>query len=44
MNNHLNAKKINLIIFHPFSFLGGADRSIARLINGLSAKKYRFFL
>lgn len=43
MNNHLNAKKINLIIFHPFSFLGGADRSIARLINGLSAKKYRFF-
>ena len=35
--------KINLFIFHPFSGYGGADRSIARLINNLPAKKYKIF-
>lgn len=35
--------KINLFIFHPFSGFGGADRSIARLINNLSEKQYKIF-
>ena len=33
-------KKIKLIIFHPYSKIGGADKSISRLINGLNEKKY----
>ena len=37
------SNKVNIIIFHPFSFLGGADRSIARLINGLKEDKYNFY-
>lgn len=37
--NHL--KYIRLFIFHPYSSLGGADRSLARLINGLENKKYK---
>lgn len=36
-------KKIKLIIFHPYSSLGGADKSLARLINGLSLKKYDIY-
>ena len=36
-------KKIKLIIFHPYSSLGGADKSLARLINGLSHKKYDIY-
>ena len=31
----------NLIIFHPYSGMGGADRSLARLINNLDEKKYK---
>ena len=38
MNN-----KVNLIIFHPYSGYGGADRSIARLINNLNLKKYNIY-
>ena len=33
-------KIINLIFFHPYSGTGGADRSIARLINNLNENKY----
>tara|TARA_B100000686_G_scaffold337805_1_gene409436 strand:+ start:478 stop:1587 length:1110 start_codon:yes stop_codon:yes gene_type:complete len=36
----MKSKKIKLIIFHPYSTIGGADKSIARLINGLNEKKY----
>ena len=35
--------KINLYIYHPYSGFGGADRSIARLINNLPSKRYRIF-
>ncbi len=34
-------KIINLFIFHPYSGTGGADRSIARLINNLDKKRYK---
>ena len=33
-------KKINLIFFHPYSAIGGADNSLFRLISGLNLKKY----
>lgn len=33
-------KKINLIFFHPYSAIGGADNSLFRLIGGLNLKKY----
>ena len=33
-------KKINLIFFHPYSALGGADKSLSRLINNLDLNKY----
>lgn len=33
--------KINLIIFHPFSRIGGADLSISKLINNLDNNKYK---
>ena len=33
-------KKIKLIIFHPYSYLGGADNSLSRLINNLNLKKF----
>ena len=33
--------KINLIIFHPYSNIGGADLSISKLINNLDHKKYK---
>ena len=33
-------KKIKLIFFHPYSNLGGADRSLIRLINGLNTNQY----
>ena len=36
-------KKIKLIIFHPYSSLGGADKSLARLIDGLDHNKYDIF-
>tara|TARA_B100001057_G_scaffold500955_1_gene619161 strand:+ start:1306 stop:2415 length:1110 start_codon:yes stop_codon:yes gene_type:complete len=36
----MKLKRIKLIIFHPYSMVGGADKSISRLINGLSEKKY----
>ena len=36
----MKLNKIKLIIFHPFSTIGGADRSIARLIDGLDKKIY----
>ena len=36
----MKSKKIKLIVFHPYSTIGGADKSIARLINGLNEKKY----
>ena len=33
--------KINLIIFHPYSGIGGADLSISKLINNLDHNKYK---
>ncbi len=36
----MKSKKIKLVIFHPYSTIGGADRSISRLINGLNKNKY----
>jgi len=36
-------KKIKLIIFHPYSSLGGADKSLARIIDGLDHNKYDIF-
>jgi glycosyltransferase involved in cell wall biosynthesis len=33
-------KKKKLIIFHPYSNLGGADRNLYRLINNLDLKKF----
>ena len=35
-------KKINLIFFHPHSGFGGADRSIARVINNLDQRIFNF--
>lgn len=37
----MNKSKINLIIFHPYSDIGGADLSISKLINNLDHKKYK---
>ena len=37
-------KKIKLIIFHPYSRIGGADLSISRLINNLDSNKYSISL
>ena len=34
--------KKHLIFFHPYSNIGGADNSIARLISNLDYKKYKF--
>tara|TARA_B100001027_G_C16263091_1_gene330514 strand:+ start:916 stop:2022 length:1107 start_codon:yes stop_codon:yes gene_type:complete len=34
------SKKTKLIFFHPYSSLGGADRSLARLINNLDINKF----
>ena len=36
----MKLKKINLIIFHPYSMIGGADKSLSRLINNLDHEKY----
>ena len=36
-------KKNNLFIFHPYSGIGGADRSIARVINGIKKKNLEIF-
>ncbi len=36
----MKSKKIKLIIFHPYSRIGGADKSLSRLINELDSKKY----
>lgn len=36
----MSKSKINLIIFHPYSDIGGADLSLSRLINNLDHKKY----
>ena len=33
--------KINIIIFHPYSKIGGADLSISKIINNLNYKKYK---
>lgn len=33
-------KKTKLIIFHPYSSLGGADKNLYRLINNLNLKKF----
>ena len=33
-------KKINLIFFHPYSALGGADKSLFRLINNLNLSEF----
>ena len=32
------SKKIKLIFFHPYSYLGGADNSLRRLIENLDSK------
>ena len=34
--------KKHLIFFHPYSNIGGADNSLARLISNLDYKKYKF--
>ena len=36
----MNNQKIKLIIFHPYSLVGGADLSISTLINSLDYRKY----
>ena len=36
----MKSNKIKLIIFHPYSKIGGADKSLSRLINGLDSSKY----
>lgn len=36
--------KIKLIIFHPYSRIGGADLSISRLINNLDSNIYNISL
>ena len=36
----MKSKKIKLIIFHPYSRIGGADKSLSRLINELDHSKY----
>lgn len=36
----MNNKKIKIIFFHPYSSIGGADLSIAKIINNLSSKEY----
>ena len=36
-------KKINLIFFHPYSALGGADKSLSRLINNLDLNKFNIY-
>ena len=33
-------KKIKLIFFHPYSYIGGADKSLQRLIKKLDLKKF----
>ena len=33
-------KKIKLIFFHPYSNIGGADNSLARLIDNLDKNKF----
>lgn len=33
-------RKIKLIFFHPYSFIGGADNSLRRLIENLDLKKF----
>ena len=33
-------KKIKLIFFHPYSYLGGADNSLQRLIKKLDLNKF----
>ena len=33
-------KKIKLIIYHPYSFLGGADTSLKRLLSNLDYSRY----
>ena len=33
-------KKIKLIIFHPYSQVGGADNSLKRLMEGLNSKLF----
>ena len=33
--------KIKIYIFHPYSFIGGADTSISRLINNLNKDIYK---
>ena len=40
MCNLMNNQKIKLIIFHPYSLVGGADLSISTLINNLDYRKY----
>jgi len=40
MSNLMNNQKIKLIIFHPYSLVGGADLSISTLINSLDYRKY----
>ena len=36
----MKSKKIKLVIFHPYSKIGGADKSLSRLINRLDSSKY----
>ena len=33
-------KKIKLIFFHPYSYLGGADQSLLRLIKKIDLSKF----
>ena len=34
------SNKIKLVFFHPYSYLGGADNSLRRLIENIDLKKY----
>ena len=36
----MSSQKIKLVIFHPYSAIGGADLSISTIINNLNPKKY----
>ncbi|MDB9827224.1 glycosyltransferase [Candidatus Pelagibacter sp.] len=37
----MTTPKINILIFHPYSKIGGADLSISKLINNLNHNKYK---
>ena len=40
MGYFIEMKKIKLIIFHPYSYVGGADNSLKRLIEQLDTRLF----